>query len=98
MEDELATSKSTSGQDDEYMEDEGEGDESVRAGVRVLDEDSDGEDAVKTTGGGTQHMCVNMLKDVTAMSTDCVSKDSFEKARKIGSGSVSSKQNVTHKT
>jgi hypothetical protein len=98
MEDELATSKSTPGQEDEYMEDEGEGDESVRVGVRVLDEDSDGEEEVETTGGGTQQMGAVMLKDVTALSTDCVSKDSFEKTKKIESGSVPSEQKVTHKT
>jgi hypothetical protein len=41
---ELGTNKTSPGLEDEYMEDEVESDESVRAGVRVLDEDSDGEE------------------------------------------------------
>ncbi len=42
MDDKLARTKSASGQDDDYME-EGDAEESVRAGVRVLDEDSNRE-------------------------------------------------------
>ncbi len=85
------------------MEEEGEGEESVRAGVRVLDEDSDGEEGDKTiegdkTAGGTQRMRDSMLKDVTAVSTGCVNKELNEKAKKVGCGSVQSGKNVIRKT
>jgi hypothetical protein len=97
MDDELATSKSTSGQDDDYMEEEGEGDESVRAVVRVLDEDSDGEEGVEAIGG-TQLTRDNMLKGVTAVSIENVNKELKEQAKKIGCGSVQSGKNVIRKT
>ncbi len=97
------TSKSTSGQDDDYMEEEGEGEESVRAGIRMLDEDSDEEEGDETiegdkTGGGTQRTRDSMLKEVTAVSTECVHKDLNEKVKKVGCGSVQSGKNVICKT
>jgi hypothetical protein len=97
-ESELVTSKTTPGQEDEYMEDEGESDESVRAGVRVLDEDSDGEEDSETTGGGTHQMGTDILKDMTALSSDCVIKESFEQSKGIMDSVTKHKeQKVIHK-
>jgi hypothetical protein len=56
------------------MEEEGEGEESVRAGVRVLDEDTDGEEGDEDSEG-TQLARDNMPKDVTAESMEKVKKD-----------------------
>ncbi len=98
MDDELATTKSTSGQDDDYME-EGEAEESVRAGVRVLDEDSDREEGDEAdegdgTGDETQRMRDSMPKDMSAISPDLVNNDLKEKAHKIWCESEQSGNNV----
>jgi hypothetical protein len=97
MDDELATSKTTSGHDDDYMEEEGEGKESVRAGVRVLDEDTDGEEGDEDSGG-TQLTRDNMLKDVTAESMEKVNKDLKEQVKNIGCGSALSSKTDIQKT
>ncbi len=102
MDDELAKTKS--GQDDDYME-EGDAEESVRAGVRVLDEDSDREDGEgdeAEEGDGTSddshRMRDNTPKDMSAISSELAKNDLKDKAYKIWCESDQSEKNVIRKT
>ncbi len=108
MDDDLAKTKP--GQDDDYME-EGDAEESVRAGVRVLDEDSDREDGdgdgdgegdETEEGDGTSddshRMRDNMPKDMSAISPELEKNVSMEKTYKIWCDSAQSIKNVNCKT
>ncbi len=108
MDDDLTKTKP--GQDDDYME-EGDAEESVRAGVRVLDEDSDREDGDGDgdgegdgteegdgTSGDPHRMRDNMPKDMSAISPELEKNVSKDKTYKIWCDSEQSIKNVTRET
>ncbi len=107
MEDELTRTKP--GQEDEYME-EGDAEESVRAGVRVLDENSDSEDGDGDgdregegdgagvgdgSGDDAQRGRDNMLKDMSAISPELGKNVSSENKEKSWCEPKQCKKNVT---